>query len=147
MTLQWKDAARNVILETAPHDKCIKKVSEIFELVKQEETKRLGQDKIESASAAVISRLHKWLYENSAKIKSAHFTIRDGCPLFLAVTKGVVFDEALQESIVAVDMEICSEEKYRPLTIEVLLIPGMSEENIRAFTHPKHCLDVTLQEA
>lgn len=147
MHLKWKDATRDVVIETVPHDRCVKKVSEIFELVKAEETKRLGQDKMEQASGVIVDRLQKWINDHKSKLKSAHFTLRDGGPLFLAVTKDLSFDMDLQDSIVALDLEICENEECRPLSIDVLLVPGMSEETVRAFTHPRHCLDYAFSDA
>lgn len=118
MHLKWKDATRDVVIETVPHDRCVKKVSEIFELVKAEETKRLGQDKMEQASGVIVDRLQKWINDHKSKLKSAHFTLRDGGPLFLAVTKDLSFDMDLQDSIVALILKYAKTKSvaHSPLT-------------------------------
>jgi hypothetical protein len=81
----------------------------------------------------LLQRLGEWVRERQASVRSAYLTARDFGLLFLLVRRGGQYDEALEESLTDLDLEVANDPDYSLIRLDVLAVPEVSAESLRSF--------------
>jgi hypothetical protein len=85
----------------------------------------------------LLARLAAWIGQHEDDVQEAYVTFRDAGLLFLVVRKTRKLNEALENSLTDVDIEIAQDENLCLIKLSVLALPQTTEENVRSFLSSK----------
>ena len=85
----------------------------------------------------LLAHLGKWIDGHRDEIKEAYLTTRDSGLLFLVVTESKSFVSDFEDELTALDIEIANDTDYSLITMNVLAIPPISNEDTRSFISTK----------
>ncbi|MHB1424924.1 MAG: hypothetical protein ACYC3I_17265 [Gemmataceae bacterium] len=78
-------------------------------------------------------KLTEWLDVHPEDIQEAYLTVRDSGLLFLIVRKTKPFNEALEDALTELDLEIANDETLDLIRFSVLALPATSVESVQSF--------------
>ncbi len=82
----------------------------------------------------LLKRLQAWVLERS-DLRDAFLTLRETGLLFLAVKKTARYDDALEDALSALDVELANDQDIR-FEIDVMALPPVTEESMQSFLSP-----------
>lgn len=80
----------------------------------------------------LLNVLRNWLGEHRESIKAAHLTVRERDLLFVAVQKDARFNAELADLLTDLDISIAEAPEFDLIDLEVLAVPPLSAESLRA---------------
>lgn len=80
----------------------------------------------------LLSVLRDWLREHDEKIQAAHLTVRERDLLFVVMQKDARFDAELTDALTELDISIANDPELKLIDLEVLAVPPLSAEALRA---------------
>lgn len=80
----------------------------------------------------LLSVLRTWLLDRSETINGAHLTVRERDLLFVVVRKDARFNAELTDALTELDLSIANEPGFGLIDLEVLSVPPLSAESLRA---------------
>jgi len=81
----------------------------------------------------LLQKLRDWCNSHPDDIREAYLTVRDSGLLFLLVRKTKPFNEALEEALTDLDLEVANDNDFDLIRLSVLALPATSEESVRSF--------------
>lgn len=81
----------------------------------------------------LVRKLTQWLDEHPEDVQEAYLTVRDSALLFLIVRKTKPFNEALEDALTELDLEIANDETLDLIRFSVLALPATSKESVQSF--------------
>lgn len=88
--------------------------------------------------------LAKWVFEHQVKIEKAFLTLQDNRLLFLVITKSNNFDDAFEDELSDLDIELARISMF-PLSVQAL--PNCSKEQYDSFLNPMMSFECKLCNA
>jgi len=124
------DRDRNILIEAdEEQDRFVMTVSAAIEACKA-----YGKSaEFNQQFKAMQSKLGAWIQTREADIDEAYLTVRDEAILLLVVQKSEAFNQALEESLTALDIAIAQDEELSLIRLNVLSLPSASEDSIQSF--------------
>lgn len=89
-------------------------------------------DEFEWQFEKLLSLLETWLREHSERINEAHLTVRERDLLFVVVRTDARFDAELTDALTELDILIADDPELVLIDLEVLSVPPLSAESLRA---------------
>jgi len=133
--LDWSERDRSVIICPDDNDKFVQTVEQVIEAVRAQ-----GSDervKVNHQFKELLRRLGEWAYDHSGMIRHALVTRRDSNLLFLVVTKSRKYDDAFEDELTDLDVEIARDDAFDLLPLSVLAIPNVDDANTFGFITPE----------
>jgi len=84
----------------------------------------------------LIKRLGTWVLEHASEVRDAYVTTRDGALCFLVVHSVPAYNEAFQDALADLDIELARDPDIR-FPIEVMSVPPISEKSMQSFLSPE----------
>ncbi len=81
----------------------------------------------------LLQLLGDWIQEHRGKLREASLTVRETDVLFLVVQKEKAFDEQLAADLTELDIEVADDAQYSLIDLEVMAIPAVTNESVKAF--------------
>lgn len=132
--LDWYDDERQVV-DVRPRDQ------QRFSVQRDRAIQYLHLgNRAESQFELVLTRLAFWLKENMAKVSEGWVTLRDGGILFLVVSRSSRFDDDLEDAAIDLDLELAKDGDLDLVSVNVLVIPPVSDDSKRAFLNDRVAL-------
>jgi hypothetical protein len=99
------------------------------------------EDRFRQQLTLLFKRLASWLLERPSKFTTAFVTLRDGCLLFLVVTRHATYDGAFEDDLSALDIELANDPDLDLITIHTMAIPSVSEVALAGFVKKSVALE------
>jgi hypothetical protein len=80
----------------------------------------------------LLNRLGKWVLDHAAEVREAYVTTRDGSLCFLVVHSTPAYEEAFQDALAELDIELANDRDIR-FHVDVMSLPPASKEAMRSF--------------
>jgi len=138
----WTNRDGNVTVTPEDEDRFTIKVGRAIEalnLAKQ-------QDSFHSQLSLLLRVLADWISEHDG-IQNAHLTMRDGALSFVVVRSCGGYDEAFEDELSELDIQIAKDVDLDLIRLNVLCLPGASDEAIESFLDPSFLLTYNDQRA
>jgi hypothetical protein len=81
----------------------------------------------------LVRRVTEWLDVHPEDVQEAYLTVRDSGLLFLIVRKTKPFNEALEDALTELDLEIANDETLDLIRFSGLVLPATSAESVKSF--------------
>ncbi len=81
----------------------------------------------------LVELLRNWSQSHDDKLREASLTVRETDVLFLVVQKEKAFDEQLAADLTELDIEVADDAQYSLIALEVMAIPAVTNESVKAF--------------
>ena len=91
------------------------------------------QDAFRNQWTLLLHRLASWLLERPHAFSTAFVTTRDGCLLFLVVTKHTAYDGEFEDALSDLDLELANDPDLNLITINTMAIPAVSDGALQGF--------------
>ncbi len=95
---------------------------EVVELLEKEKVRKLGTEKIQAASRALLGKLAGWAELNRDRVRRVFLTTQDGHLLALVVGP-LQYDEELHDRLLAFDVSLVDDSELEPLRVQTQLVP------------------------
>jgi hypothetical protein len=120
---------REVCVETADEDRFLMTVESVVRACKAhghiaEVGKQLRR---------LLRKLKDWLDAHPEDIREAYLTVRDSGLLFLVVREMKAFNDALEEALTDLDIDVANDEAFNLIRLSVLALPFTSEDSVKSF--------------
>lgn len=88
----------------------------------------------------LLNRLAEWLHHRVG-VRNAFVTIRDGGLMLVVVTSSATYDEAFEDSLTELDIEIAKDVDLARLRLDVFSLPDASQSALESFLNPEFILE------
>lgn len=124
--LDWFDRPEELRVNPRDHNRFSIQIDRAIKIL------QLANDS-EKQMNLLLSRLGVWIRKNETSIEAAFVTLRDGAIAFIAVSRQPRYDDALEDAISDLDLDIANDPELTSLRVNMMVLPPASLEALSSF--------------
>lgn len=140
LRLLYREKARRAFIEPEDEDRFTLSVEEAIQACRM-----FGKfADFQNQYRLLLNHLGQWLHARKDRIDRALLTTRDAGLLLLIITKATTYDSQLESELIALDMEIAQDDKFKLVPLSILALPLCHADGYNSFCGSSNTLEYKL---